>query len=369
MKEIIINNKKFIILYSILILISIAIIIFTFNNYKYYDKTIARITSTNEEYIDTKILAYGYKDDYYKQDLELIILNGSHKGETINIENEYYKSETFSQKYNTNDEVFVYLNFKDNEIYNAYLDGYKRDKYIVILVISFILIIVLIGKLKGLLSIFSLIINIVLFCCLAFINTKGISLVLLSYIGAILFSSICLTLVSGFNKKTLSAIISCFISVTITSLIALLAIKLTDYSGVRIEQMELLTRPFDQVLISEIILGGLGAIMDVSISISSLIDELIHKNKRITIKSLKKSGFNLGKDIIGTMINVLFFTYVCSAIPNLIIYFRNGIELKHLLHEYISLELTRALTGAIGITLATPIAIYITLLIYKRRVK
>jgi uncharacterized membrane protein len=38
-----------------------------------------------------------------------------------------------------------------------------------------------------------------------------------------------------------------------------------------------------------------------------------------------------------------------------------------LLDEYISLEMTRALTGAIGITITIPIAIYTTLLIYKRR--
>ena len=82
-----------------------------------------------------------------------------------------------------------------------------------------------------------------------------------------------------------------------------------------------------------------------------------------------KSGFNIGKDIMSTMINVLFFTYICTGIANLTIYFRNGIALSSILSEYISLEMTRALTGAIGITITIPIAIYTTIFIYKRRTK
>jgi len=40
-----------------------------------------------------------------------------------------------------------------------------------------------------------------------------------------------------------------------------------------------------------------------------------------------------------------------------------------LVNEYISLEMTRALTGAIGITVTIPISIYISLFVYKRRIK
>jgi uncharacterized membrane protein len=192
---------------------------------------------------------------------------------------------------------------------------------------------------------------------------KIAGLAILSFIGAIIFSIICLTLVSGFNKKTLSAVISSIIGVAVVTLISLIVIKITKYSGIRFEQMELLTRPYESIFISEIILGGLGAIMDISISMSSSLNELIEKDNKISRKQLIKSGFNIGKDIMSTMINVLFFTYICTGIANLTIYLRNGITLNTLLDEYISLEMTRALTGAIGITITIPIAIYTTLLI------
>lgn len=363
------ENKLFVILYSILTIICLLTIIFTYNNHSFYKDTIAKITSVKENYITTNHLDYGYHEDIYEQEIKAKVLNGRHKGETIVIENEYYEGEAYSQKYNKNDEVFITINEYNEKISNAHIEGYKRDKYIVILISTFFLTIVLVGKLKGFLSIISVLLNIIIFNTIAFINTKGISLPILSFIGAIIFSCICLSMVSGFNKKTLAAITSSIIGVTITMLISLLVIHITNYSGVRFEHMELLTRPYEGIFISEIILGGLGAIMDISISIASSLNELIEKDSKIKTKTLIKSGFAIGKDIMSTMINVLFFTYICTIIPNLTIFFRNGINLSNLVNEYISLEMTRALTGAIGITITIPIAIYITVFMYKRRLK
>ena len=361
------EHKKFCICYSILILISLISIIFTYNNHYFYKDTIAKITNVKNEYITTEIADYGYKEDIYNQTITAIIKNGKYKGKTITIENEYYKSQTYSQKYHKNDEIFISLDTTKDTIRNIHIDGYKRDKYIVILLISFVLIIVLVGQLKGFLSIISLIINIIIFNTMAYLNVKNISLPLLSFIGAIIFSSICLTLVSGKNQKTLSAIISSITGVSITMLITMIVINITKYSGLRFENMELLTRPHEGIFISELILGGLGAIMDISISISSSLNELLEKDPKITSKQLIKSGYNIGRDIMSTMINVLFFTYICAVIPNLTILLRNGINLGSLIYSYITLEMTRALIGAIGITITIPVSIYITVLIYKRR--
>ncbi len=362
------EHKKFCICYAILIVISLITIIFTYNNHYFYKDTIAKITNIKDEYITTEIMDYGYKEDIHSQTITATIKNGKYKGQTIKIENEYYKGQTYSQKYHKNDEIFISLETHKDKIRNTHIEGYKRDKYIIILLVSFILIIVLVGHLKGFLSLISLIINIVLFNTIVYLNVKDISLPLLSFIGAIIFSSICLTLVSGKNKKTLSAIISSITGVTITMLISLLVIHITKYSGLRFENMELLTRPYEGIFLSEIILGGLGAIMDISISISSSLNELLQKDPKISSKQLIKSGFNIGRDIMSTMINVLFFTYICSVIPNLCILFRNGINLGSLINSYMTLEMTRALIGAIGITITIPISIYITVLMYKRRI-
>ncbi len=360
-------NKKFIIIYSILMVVSIIIFILFTNNYSLYKEPIGRVIEEKSIYSDTEVITFGYEEKVYNQKIKVKILNGTYKGKIIDIDNEYHKGEAYDMKYHVNDEVFLDLNVRNKEIVKAEITGYKRDKYVVLLMLFLLLIIILIGRIKGLLSIISILLNIVIFYIMIKINARGVSLPLLTYIGSILFSIICLLLVSGINKKTKAAIISSIIGVTVTTLLVLIIIYFTKYGGVRLEQMELLTRPAEDVFLAEVIVGGLGAIMDISITMASSLNELIEKNKRISYKKLYQSGINIGRDVMSTMINVLFFTFISSSIVNLIVYYRNGIQVSALLTEFISLEMTRALIGAIGIVLSIPIAIKISLLVYKRR--
>lgn len=106
--------------------------------------------------------------------------------------------------------------------------------------------------------------------------------------------------------------------------------------------------------------------MDISITISSSLNEIIAKNNQVTLKELIQSGKNIGRDVTSTMINVLFFSYICGTIPNLVLYFKNGITISSLLSEFISLEMARALIGGIGICLTIIISILVTILLYKR---
>ena len=361
------NNKIYVITFIALLIIGMGAIIFAYNDYYLYQKPIVKVTETKEEYLNTETINFGYHDEVYEQTITGKILNGNHKGESVTIINEYHKGEAYDQKYHKGDELIVSLNERDEKIVNAHIENYKRDKYIVILVVILVLTIYLVGRIKGLMSIVSVILNITIFVLLVKMNAKGISLPILSYIGAIIFSILCLMLVSGPNKKTLAAILSSIAGVSITLLISYIVIKITKYQGVRFEQLDLLTRPYEGIFISEIILGGLGAIMDISITMASSLNELIDKDNKIKLKALIKSGREIGKDVMSTMINVLFFTYICSSLTNLAIYFRNGIRLNELLSQYISLEMTRALTGAIGIVITIPISIAISLLLYKRR--
>ncbi len=362
------QKNKFLKKCIILIILFISVVTFVYNDYFIYQRPILKITNISEEYIREEQNLYGYKEKIYNQKITGIIKNTKLKNMTVELENGYYEGQTYSQKYHINDEVFININQQDNEIIKARIEEYKRDKYIAILIGIFTISIILVGQKKGLLSLLSVISNIVIFIILTKLNyLKVATLSTLTFLGAIIFSVLCLLLVSGKNKKTLSAIISTIISIILVTIISIIVIKLTKYEGIRFERMDLVTRSIEGIFISEIIIGGLGAIMDISISMSSSLNELIERNSKIKNEQLIKSGFNIGKDIMSTMINVLFFTYICTIIPNVAIYLRNGLKLGALLEEYISFEMTRALTGAIGITIAIPISIYTTLFIYKRR--
>ena len=106
--------------------------------------------------------------------------------------------------------------------------------------------------------------------------------------------------------------------------------------------------------------------MDVAITMSSSIAELIEKNKKIKIKNLKASAKEIGKDIMSTMTNVLFFTYLCAGLPIFVLKIRNGFSMYNYITSNLSLELTRFLTGSIGIIMTIPISSYIAIKTFKK---
>jgi uncharacterized membrane protein len=107
--------------------------------------------------------------------------------------------------------------------------------------------------------------------------------------------------------------------------------------------------------------------MDISITISSALSELIRKNKKIDRLALIKSGKEISKDIIGTMINVMLFTCYTSIIPTVVLATRNNMNLITALDFYGNLELMIVLCNCIGIVLTIPISLFISILILKKK--
>ena len=109
--------------------------------------------------------------------------------------------------------------------------------------------------------------------------------------------------------------------------------------------------------------------MDVAITISSSISELIQKDNNISVKNLQKSAREIGKDIMSTMSNVLFFTYLCSGLPIFVLALRNGFSMYNYISSNFTLELTRFLIGSIGIVLTIPVSAHTSIKLMKRGAK
>ena len=348
--------KKYIPL-TIIIVLSIFSLIFVYNDDFLYKKDIMKITSIKTIKEDESQNLLGIKEKYYDKEITGIITNGKNKGNNITINYEETYSSVVTEKYKVGDKVFID---------NSTIDTLKRDFYISILIVIFIISIYIVGKFRGLLSIISVIINCIIFYIGLSLYFKGINIILISMLEVIAFSCISLLIAGGINKKTLSAIISVNVCVLIMLLLLLIVIKTTNYKGINFNELEYLTVPIEDILLPELIIGTLGAIMDVAITISAAISELINKDKLISTKNLYKSSKEIGKDIMSTMINVLFFTYLCAGLPMFVLAIRNGFTISNYISSNYSLEITRFLVGSIGILLAIPISTFIAIKIFKR---
>lgn len=152
------------------------------------------------------------------------------------------------------------------------------------MIVIFLNLLYIVGSYKGLLSVLSVVLNLVIFYIGLALYFKGINLLFLCVIEMIIFSIISLILASGFNKKTLSAIISVIVSTLVMLITIVIIINFTGYKGINFNELSFLTVPIEDIILPELLIGSTGAIMDVAITISASISELIQKDNNISVK-------------------------------------------------------------------------------------
>jgi uncharacterized membrane protein len=116
-------------------------------------------------------------------------------------------------------------------------------------------------------------------------------------------------------------------------------------------------------------MSTIGAIIDLSISISSPMREIAYHNPNITRRDLFSSGLSIGRDILGTSTNTLFFAFF-GGYMGLLIWFK---DLSYSIGEIVnskvfSSEMIFIGSAGIGVALAIPVTSWITAyFLVKRR--
>lgn len=326
----------------------IFIVIFTFFNDSYYKTTIAQVTHVKETVPPSS------DDRELREQLTLKVMNQKYKDKTITITNPYFKSRAYSEQYKVGDKVFLANDLKS-------IDGLKRDNIIAIYGLAFVSLVVIVGGIQGVTSIISLLINIIISIGMLYVKQQypAVPLFIIAFISVMLSAIITLLLVSGRNKKTFIAILSTIASLIVTAAIIQFAIWLTGGKGIRYETITFLTVSPKSIFMASIIIGTLGAIMDITITLTSALYEIKRNNPHATFSTLVKSGRNISDDILAPMSNILLFAYLTGAIPMIVLYLRNYSPIIQSFQLHWSIEITRFLASCIGIILTIPVTIFI----------
>ena len=350
--------------YILLIVFSLVCIIFVHNDYFLYKRPILKVSK-----IETKIDDEEYDEKYYTQYITGVIKNGKYKGKTYKTVNYYSGSLVYDDKLNSSSEVFVEISNDGKTILG--IDDVKRDNYLALLIVIFIDLILLIAGKKGVQTLISFFLNVAITAGAILIyihHSKSINVIALYMIVSLIFIVASLFITNGKGKKTFAAIVSSIISLLLSFGLSCLIIKLHE-DGLyiwTIDYIEAVSDYYGYLYIS-VLLSGLGAIMDVSITIASSLNELITKNPKIDKKSLFKSGRIISQDIVGTMINVMLFTCYTSIIPTILLVVKNNMTLIEALDLYGSLELSIVLCTCISIILTIPVSLYTSIVILSRK--
>lgn len=360
-------NKKFIIKFTILLIFSILSIVFVYNDYFLYKRPILKINKIVETVDESEMT----DEKHITQQIYGTIKNGKHKGRKVNVINHTTTSGVYDDQIHKGSELFVELHDKNDTA--IAISQIKRDKYLVILLVIFIDSIILVADNKGVKTLISLLINIIIAGVAIFSFQKHArtwNMLLLYMFVSILFIGTSLYITNGKHKKTLAAILSSIASMFVSFSFAFLIIKLykNPVPYWTLDYIEAV-HDYENFFYVTILLSGLGAIMDISITISSSLNELIEKDPNIKLKALKKSGREISKDIIGTMTNVMLFTCFTSIIPMTFLMMKNNIIIGEAIRRYGQVELIVVLTSCISIALSIPISLFISTRVLKGRDK
>ena len=257
-----------------------------------------------------------------------------------------------------------------------YYSDHVRINKLIILGVVFVVLLLIFGRIKGLNAILSL-----GFTCIAIFAVfipailSGKNIYLWSVLICIYVIIFTLFILNGVNKKSIAAAAGCFGGVIVAGVITLFmngALRMTGWiNSESIYLVGLQTEtPIDLIAIifAGIIIGAVGAIMDVSVSISSALWELKEKAPGLSFGGLVKSGINIGEDIMGSMANTLVLAYIGSSLTIILLLIVYSGSFSDLLNrELVTVEILQALVGSLGILLTMPLTALICGALYSRK--
>lgn len=240
---------------------------------------------------------------------------------------------------------------------------------IVLLTIVLLMLMILVGGDRGAKSFIALACNVLLLVMAVFIISHGVNPVLVTIIGTIIFCQITLIYQNGHNLKTYAAVISVVCVILLLSLLVSILVtksNLGGYSELDLSsELSVYLSPnininMNQLMICMIIISLLGAVMDTAMAITSSLYEFNEVNSELTFSELVGLGFNVGRDILGTTVNTIFFATIGETMMIGILFIKNKYTFESVINskEFYK-NLFDLVISNIGCLLIIPISIFI----------
>lgn len=226
----------------------------------------------------------------------------------------------------------------------------------------YLLSVLIVARLKGLMAMVGLGVSLGIvgvFILPALMSGSQPLAVILVGAAAMMFSSIYLA--HGISIRTTTAVLGTFGGLLITLGVSLWAVDSMRLTGTSSDDAlvlmgEIPGLDMSSILLCGMLLAGLGALNDVTITQVSTVWELHAANPAMARRRLFTQGMAVGRDHIASTVYTLAFAYVGTALPILMsaaLMQRSTVDLLQV--SQISEEIARTLTASVGLVLAIPI--------------
>jgi uncharacterized membrane protein len=301
-----------------------------------------------------------------KQEVTAEVLEGPLKGERFIVYNEITDNPAYNVEVKPGTEVVLSVVTESGGKPEVNIADYHRTPVLFWLFLAFLAVFLYFGGKSGLKSLAGLVVSVALIGgVLMPLSLRGIS-PLLTAVGICLAATASTMLfIGGRTKKTLAAVCGTVGGVIISGLAAQIVIQAAPLTGLSSEEAQILrgsvlNQPahfYSGLLAAGMLIGALGVIMDVGISIASAVAEVAKTDTSLNAHSLYESGMNVGRDIMGTMTNTLILAYTGTALPLLLLTSQMP-SAKLLNLDLVATEVASALTGSLGLVCTIPMTAY-----------
>ena len=264
--------------------------------------------------------------------------------------------------YKVGDVALVTISHQGDRVASVVMsDHYRLDKELILLVIFAVFLILIAGK-NGLLAIFSFAITILMIWKIlvpAYLN--GYSPIWVGIGITVLITAVIIFFVYGWDRRSLTAISGSLLGIFTTCVLGMIFTGLFKINGAVMPDSESLLYSGYQhldltsIFMSSIFIGASGAMIDLSVDITSAVHEVVEKKPQIGWKEAAKSGMNVGRAAMGTMTTTLLLAYSGGYITLLMVFMAQGTPIDHILnYKYVSAEILDTVIGSFGLVTVAP---------------
>jgi uncharacterized membrane protein len=297
-----------------------------------------------------------------RQVVEVEVTEGPLSGQTFSIMNEITDNPAYNVAVVPGQEVILSV-VTGGGAREINIADHHRAPVIIVLSVIFLISFLAFGGKQGFKALAGLIATVAL---IAFVllpmSLAGFNPLLVAIFISLAAAAASMFFVAGFSTKAYSAIIGTVGGVIIAGVAAQMVITFAPLTGLSSEEAQILRGSvlqqnpafYSGLLAAGMLIGALGVIMDVAISIASTVTEVARTASNPSFKELLESGMNVGRDIMGTMTNTLVLAYAGGALPLLLLASQMP-STKLINLDLFATEIASALSGSLGLVFTIPL--------------
>ncbi len=325
--------------------------------YREAEQCVAKVLSSDDSaIIDTGLVRSG------EQRCELEILTGKFKGrQTVGV-NLLNGSLEQDKLFYEGDRAQVVVSYSGDEILMVTMIDHNRILMELLMGAVFIAFLILFAGRTGIRAVLSFVLTVLaIWKVLVPIYLKGYNPIWVGLAFTLVLSVLIIALVYGFDRRCASAVSGTFLGVLVTCVLGVLFTDLFKIHGAVMSSSESLLYAgyqdlnLTKIFMASVFIGASGALMDLSVDITSAVCEVVEKKPDIGWKEAVRSGMNVGRAAMGTMTTTLLFAYSGGYITLLMVFMAQGTPMVNILnYKYVAAEMIHTVIGSFGLVTVAP---------------